>query len=338
MAKYRVREGLRRLGCKIHYIAENGKLRVASVEFDDKKVSPEDEGWEFAQRVAMASLTTHLTVWRQGMEYHASGLNAFPVPTLQLPPDHPLRRLMTPHILDTVSTSYHTHLTLRRRGFDVTGFAFPHDSLFQYYDDGAKDFDLARLDVRLDYEKRGISAELDYPYQKLAERYYSLFEDYVREYLAIYYPDDASLEADEAAQVWYDALDRVIQNGIRGYVPTLTRENLVKLCTVLIYSVVIAHEENSLWNYMMYMPTIVHEDGLPMTVGEVQCVSNFQLLICAATTSLLDDFSHLALDAAGKACMRKFNRKVVELQTELDASGDHYWRLDPKELKSSVAC
>ena len=338
MTKYRVREGLALLGCKIYYTVKEGNLVVTGVAYERGTIAPSDRDWQHAENIALASLVTHLTVWRQGMEYHASGLAAFPAPTLALPPDHPIRRLMAAHIIDTVSTSYHTHLTLRRNGFDVTGFAFPRDVLFQYYDGGALDFDLARLDVRQDYERRGIQATLTYPYQRLAERYYGLFENYVRSYLEIYYPDEETLSADSAAHIWFDVLDETIQNGIRHYVPSLTRENLIKLCTVVIYSLVVAHDENSLWDYAAFMPTVVHADGGPLTVGEVQCVTNFQLLICSATNALTKDFSYLALDRRGKERMRIFQKELLALQKELEAEGDHYWRLDPNQLKSSVAC
>jgi hypothetical protein len=337
MTKYAVRAGLARLGCTIHYVATDGKLRVTNITYNGETTAPGAAQWDFFERIALASLVTHVTVWRQGMEYHASGFAAFPAPTLRLPPNHPIRRLLTPHMIDTVSTSYHTHLTLRRNGFDVTGFAFPLDSLFEYYNDGARAFDIAKLDVRQEAVRRGIDESLDHPYQTLATKYYDLFEKYVTAYVELYYPDEATLQRDAALNAWFDALDHTLQNGIRHYVPTLTRENLVKLCTVIIYSVVIAHEENSLWDYALYMGTIVHADGSPMTVGEVQCVSNFQLLICGATNQLLQDFSYLALDERGKDCMRNLQRDLLFLQQELNAAGDRYWRLDPVDLKSSVA-
>ena len=94
---------------------------------------------------------------------------------------------------------------------------------------GLKDFDIARLDVRQDYVRRGIKATFPYPYQRLAERYYALFESYVRTYLEIYYADEETLASDSAADIWFDVLDETIQNGIRHYVPSLTRENLIKL-------------------------------------------------------------------------------------------------------------
>lgn len=338
MQGYRVRDGLMPLGCRINFKASDGGLVATEIAYAGESVGPGEPRWDLAEKVAMASLVTHLTVWRQGMEYHASGLAAFPAVTFNLPPDHPIRRLMTPHLVDTTSVSFYTHLTLRRTGFDVAGFPFPLDDLFRYYDDGAKDFDLSRLDVRIDNKRRGVPDSLYYPYREQALRYYELFESYVRAYVELYYPTETALAGDGAVHIWFEALDRTIQNGVRGYVPRLDKAGLVDLCTVMIYSLVVGHDENSLWDYAIFMPTLVHEDGLPMTVGEVQCVSNFQFVICSAVNDLINDFSYLALDAEGAALMRKLQDDLAALQAEMEAGPDEYWRLYPATLKSSVAC
>ena len=339
MQDYPVREGLMRLGCRINYKTDDGgKLAVTDIVYAGEAVKPGESRWPLVEEIAKASLVTHVTVWRQGMEYHASGLASFPAPTHNMPPDHPIRRLLAAHMLDTISVSYYTHLTLRRNGFDVTGFTFPIEVLFRYYDDGARDFDLSRLDIRIDRKRRNISDTLHYPYYEQALRFYNLFESYVREYLLHYYPDEESLARDDPAHIWFESLDRTIINGIRGYVPTLDRENLIKLCTVVIYSVVVGHEENSLWDYAVGMSSLVHADGLPMTVGEAQCLSNFQFLVCSATSDLMNDFSHLALDAEGARMMRQLQTDLAALQREMEAGPDAYWRLYPSTLKSSVAC
>jgi hypothetical protein len=121
-------------------------------------------------------------------------------------------------------------------------------------------------------------------------------------------------------------------------VPALDKAGLVDLCTVIIYSAVIGHDENSLWDYAIYMPTLVHHDGLPMTVGEIQCVSNFQFVICSAVSDLMNDFSYLALDPEGAAIMRKLQDDLAALQAEMESGDDRYWRVYPASLKSSVAC
>ena len=82
-----------------------------------------------------------------------------------------------------MTTNFHTHLTLRRSGFDVTGFTFPQKTILRYYDEGAASFDINRLDVEQDAKRRGIPDSLDYPYLPQAMRLYRLIDAYVRQYL-----------------------------------------------------------------------------------------------------------------------------------------------------------
>jgi arachidonate 15-lipoxygenase len=137
-ANYEVHDGLCRLGSRIWYSAPDGHLAVTGVEYEGETITPDSPRWDFAERIALAGLMTHVTVWRQGMEYHVGGLAPVPVLTHNLlPPAHPLRRLLAPHLNQTMTTNYHTHLTLRRSGFDVTGFTFPQRTILRYYDEGA---------------------------------------------------------------------------------------------------------------------------------------------------------------------------------------------------------
>ena len=337
LSDYPVRPGLRNLGCAINYIAPAGKLTVKDIERDGERIAPDDPRWELTERVAIAALVTHLTVWRQGMEYHVGGLAPVPVATHNLPPAHPLRRLLAAHMAQHLTTANFTHLTLRRAGFDVTGFSFSYDTILRYYDDGAGNFDISRLDVAADAARRGIPDSLEYPYLPLALRYWSRFESYVRAWVEYAYPDEELLQADSAAHVWFESLDRHIVNGIRRYAPSLTKENLIKLCTLIIYSLSVGHGENSLRNYAVFLPTTVREDGLPQSVGEVQLVMNFQFLITSPATLLLDDVSHMALDEGAAEIMRSFRSSFMELQEELESEPDRYWQLYPKDLEASVS-
>src|SRR5262245_4005223 len=98
MSVYPVRDGLCRLGCKINFRAVSGALRVTSIEYGGKSVVPKDANWEITERIALCSLSTHVTVWRHGMQYHVGGLAAIAPITHNLPANHPLRRLLAPHI------------------------------------------------------------------------------------------------------------------------------------------------------------------------------------------------------------------------------------------------
>jgi len=338
LGDYPVREGLCPLGSEIHLVATDGAVRVAGVEYEGEMVRPGTAGWERAERIALAGLMTHLTVWRQGMEYHVGGLAPVPVATHNyLPAAHPLRRLLAAHMSQTLLTNHSTHLTLRRSGWDVRALSFTREALLRFYDDGARAFDIRRLDVGADAQWRGVPDTLNYPYLPQALRYYGLVESYVRDYVEHHYPDEASLDGDTHAQLWFEFLDRSVTNGVRAYVPSLTKEPLVRLCTLIIYSVSVAHTENSLWNYAVFMPPTVRRDGMGQSVGEVQLTLNFQFLITSPATLLLHDISQLALDARAAEIMEGFQASLRGLQREMDQGPDRFWHLHPRELQASVS-
>jgi hypothetical protein len=337
LRRYPVRSGLAQLGCQVHFEEKSGRLLPTGIGYNGERATPGDTRWEYLHRIALCSLATHTTVWRHGMQYHVGGVAPFAVLTHQLPPAHPLRRLMAPHIADTLSTNYHTHLTLRRSGFDVTGFSFDYDTILRYYDDGAAYFDISRLDPRVDSSRRGIADSVEYPYLQQASRYLDVFESYVREYLYRYYPDEAALEQDIAAQIWFESLDKHIAHGIKGYVPALTRANLVKLCAIFIYTVSVEHEDNTMWNYATFLPATVREDGGGESVGQVQAVLNFEMVIASAANKLMTDASHVALDPEGAEIMKRFQARLRALQQQMENEPSRHWRIYPKSLEASIS-
>jgi hypothetical protein len=337
LGAFPVREELSQLGCRIHFRESQGVLRESRIEYQTRITQPGASDWPFVHRIALCTLLTHTTVWRHGMQYHVAGIAPFAPLTHNLPPAHPLRRLLAPHIAETLSTNFHTHLTLRRSGFDVTGFSFSYATILNYYNEGARTFDIARLDPRVDIQRKRLPDTLTFPYRDQALMYFDLFESYVRRYIDHYYVDDEQLQSDVAVQMWFDSLDRYIIGGLRGYVPELTKAGLIKLCTLFIYSVTVEHEENTMWDYAVFLPATVHADGTDQTVGEVQSVMNFQLVISSATNRLMADFTHLALDEGAAAIMRDFQSSLHALQTRMENEPDRYWRIYPADLEASVS-
>jgi len=337
LSAYPVRDGLARLGCRVHFAESHGSLAVSGIEYQGRLTKPEDPAWPFVHRIALCTLLTHTTVWRHGMQYHVAGIAPFAAITQDLPPLHPLRRLLAPHVNQTLSTNFHTHLTLRRSGFDVTGFSFSFETILHYYNEGARNFEIARLDPRSDIQRKGLPDSLKFPYREQAWMYFDLFESYVRRYIDHYYKDDRQLQADAAVRTWFDALDTYIVGGIRNYAPQFAKADLIRLCTLFLYSVTVEHEENSMWNYAVFLPATVHADGSDQSVGEVQSVMNFQMVISSATNKLMTDFTHLALDAGAAGIMRDFQLSLQILQVRMENEPDRYWRILPSDLEASVS-
>ena len=173
------------------------------------------------------------------------------------------RRLLAPHIADTLSTNYHTHLTLRRNGFDVTGFSFDYDTILRYYDDGASYFDICAGSIRARTRRGGRSAAtLDYPYLGQSCRYFDLFVDYVTEYIRHYYPDDRSLAQDpHLRRSGSTTLDRHVIRGITRLRAGADRDRADPPVRALHLHVSVEHEDNTMWNYAMFLPATVRADG-----------------------------------------------------------------------------
>jgi hypothetical protein len=99
----------------------------------------------------------------------------------------------------------------------------------------------------------------------------------------------------------------------------------------------VEHEENTLWDYAVFLPGMLREDGGLQSAGEVQTSLNFQLVISSATNRLMKDFSYLALDEEAAALMREFQASLRALEREMEDRADRYWHVYPRQLEASVS-
>ena len=132
-------------------------------------------------------------------------------------------------------------------------------------------------------------------------------------------------------------MDHHIRHGITGYVAGLTRSSLIRLCTLFIYSVSVEHEDNTMWNYATFLPATVREDGGAESVGQVQAIMDFEMVIASATNKLTRDFSHVALDPQGAAIMQRLQARLQALQQQMDREPRKHWRIYPRDLEASVS-
>jgi hypothetical protein len=111
----------------------------------------------------------------------------------------------------------------------------------------------------------------------------------------------------------------------------------VKLCALFIYSVTVEHEDNTMWNYAMFLPATVREDGGPESVGQVQSVLNFEMVIGSAANKLTRDSSYVALDSEAAAIMQRLRSRLLALQAEMDREPQRHWMIHPRDLEASVS-
>jgi arachidonate 15-lipoxygenase len=83
-------------------------------------------------------------------------------------------------------------------------------------------------------------------------------------------------------------------------------------------------------------PVRVYRNGQRVSLDVYQRLinANFNLNVTRAT--LLQDFSYLALDAAGAQAFREFKQELEDLQHRLEGSPRPAWAMSPAILEANI--
>lgn len=326
-------------------VDDDGGLRAQRIDSEAGSVRAGDPGWDLAAKLALCAATTHLSLVRHFNGVHLAGGSAMAIATRnELPVDHPVRRLMWPHVFGTqYSNELITVDQLARGGDFESVFSFTHKGTCDLLESTHETFELAAVHPKVDATRRGIAgAGIDTPALDNRAALYDVMESHCRRYLAIYYAASAALLADRAFVAWLDALDQQIPNGVRSVAgPDVTFEGAVRLLATLIYLATVEHEivGSGLWDYQLWtdvQPVRVARNGTrePLDVYQRLVNANFNLNV--HRTPLLADFSPLAIDARGAAAFRHFRKDLLDLQEQIDRLPPASWRMAPRRLKANI--
>ncbi len=344
-----VREGLKPLGgtAYLSYAPVEKRMNTTSIHYHGKTYSPGSPEWIEVQKVILCSLSTDVTLIRHLTNTHLLVAGTFAgVNTSTLEADHPLRVLMHPHCHLTLSTNnYKVPNLIKSDASAVPGiFSYSKANAQKAMSAHAATFDVTTMDPAADAAKRGVDgSEFDYPYLNNAVRLRDVIEQYVSSYVDAYYPNDEAVQNDPQIQAWYDALNQYIPNGIEGYAPGISKETVVKLCTLLIHTGAVEHENvgNITWNYttiQQYIPSLIPADGSNPPLDAYQRYINTSILTFIPLNKLDDDNSSIALDEKGAACMNAFRENLGKLQTQMENEGEFkYSTMYPVNLEGSVS-
>ncbi len=339
--------GLRSLGSVVTFEVEaeagasDRRLTAARIDCDAGSCTPSDPEWPLAQRIALSAASMYLSVVRHmGWIHLAAGGPLAVVTRNELPPDHPLRRLLWPHVYATqYSNDLITVDQLVRLG-DFDGmFSLTHGGVSSLIDASVDRFDLGVIDPDVDARSRGLR-DLALPSVDNRRQLHAVFLAHARRYLERYYDDDR-IVADAAVQAWWAALTRRVP-GVEGVAgPGVSLEGVARLTAAVIQLGAVEHEiaGSGMWDYQLWsdaLPARVPADGArpPLDVYQRLVNANFNLNV--HRTALLSDFSDLALDSGGAEAFRTFHSDLLALQIELDASPGEPWRMEPKRLKANI--
>jgi arachidonate 15-lipoxygenase len=335
--------GLRSLGSVVSFeaSADERRLTAVRIDCDAGSCTPSDPDWSLASRLALSAASTHLSVVRHFGWIHLAAGGTLAVATRnELPPDHPLRRLLWPHVY---ATAYSNDLITRDQlspGGDFEGiFSLTHRGVSSLLDASIEEFDLGTIDPDIDASSRGLGG-LDTPSIDNRREHHAVFFAHARRYLERYFDDDG-IGSDPAVQAWWVAVTSRFAGVERVAGAAVGVESVARLAAAVIQLATVEHEilGSGMWDYQLWsdvFPARVQADGTRVPLDVYQRLVNANFNLNVHRTALLSDFSSLALDPGGAEAFRTFLADLQGLQSELDAKPAEPWRMEPKRLKANI--
>lgn len=345
LAEFEHQDGLCSLGVRVVFGETEGRVYADRIESDELGVSgPDDDDWARATSLAMCAATTHLSLTRHFLAVHLVSGNHWDLVTRnQLPIDHPVYRLLWPHIYNGFYTNYGiTSVQMLPDGDYVNMFSFTHAGLIAYFDAMYRAYDIAVIDPLADWTRRGLDEErFDCPTQSNLTELFEVMLAHATRYLDAYYDDDAALSADTSVRAWLSELDQLVPNGLGPVATAPSKSGLARLIAGYMHEGSVIHDMvgTTLWDYQLWAdhnPIRLYRDGrrVPLDVFQRMINNNFALQIRRAP--LLDDYGVVALDAGAAELFSEFLRECRELQSTYDGTSTGPWRMEPKNLEINM--
>jgi arachidonate 15-lipoxygenase len=321
------------------------RLEAVSIESELGSCTPTDAGWPESVRLAMCAVSTDASLVRHFGWLHLVVGGPLAIATHnELPADHPVARLLRPHVYATHFGNRIVTIDQMERGGDFENiFSFTHAGMCNLFEATAGDFDLRSFNPELDAQCRRVDdLPIDTPAFDNRSAIMKVIRAHVRRYLALYYASDDALREDTTFGRWLDAVDRAIPHGVRAIAgDPVTLDGAAELVATFVYTGAVEHEiiDSGMWDYQVWndaQPVRIGRDGQRVPLDVYQRLVNWNFSLNVHRTLLTTDFSGLALDPAGADAFRTFREQLLELQRTMDGEPFAAWRLEPKYLKANI--
>lgn len=325
-------------------------LRATEIRTELGTARPIDPQWPMAQRIALCAVSTHTGLVRHWNWLHLMAGESFAMATRQaFQPDHPLCRLLWPHIYGTQQSNRFGNMAqLVPQGDFEQIYSFTHDGMCEFLEVSAKEFCFEIGNPKADAVRRGLTQQgIDLPTQRNEEALYEVIHRHVERYVGLYYDQDTTVQNDRAILRWGERLQQWLPHANMGLKATVA--SLTDTIAGFIYFVTVYHESVGalLWNYQMWTgihPIRVYRDGRREPLDVYQRLVNTNYLLHVIRAPLMDDYSGVALvdpqnPSKGKAAQRAFEmfrEELRNLQQVMDQEPWGYWKLYPNRLEVNI--
>ena len=214
----------------------------------------------------------HLSLVRHFNWVHLAGGAQLAIATRNsLPENHPLFRLLWPYIFGTLqSNDMVTRGQMAPGGDFETTFSFTFRGMCDLFDDTYEQYEHSVNDPETDGDRRQVRGQkFDTPTQQNLEDLFDVIHRFVRDYLEIFFPENATgakdIRNDTATLAWLRELNTLLPNGV-GVDPEKFRwKDFARMLVGQLYLVTVQHEilGSFMWNYQLWthrQPARIYDD------------------------------------------------------------------------------
>ncbi|KDO35719.1 hypothetical protein SPRG_18867 [Saprolegnia parasitica CBS 223.65] len=306
LASIEVRAGYAITGADAFFDAKGKVTKIVRL---GKTIRPTDAAWEYAKMCFRSSLVSKITAVDHLMGLHVTVGNYMTTASReQLPPAHPLRRLIKPFTFRAVAINYDASIALfAPKGMLHRAFPFTEKGLKDTWAMALKSLTLEPFPVHL---ARQQVDTITLPYHEDGADYWKIVRTFVSEYLDLYYKSDDDVTRDASIQALWAFLNKQLPTPLG----VLSLENLKDVVAHSIFLVTAMHNHlGGIAEYVSdpaFCPVSWVEGELSGRPGNAVRAA----LIMSGTgfpqPNILEDFSHVLLDDAAKAVAHRFTASL----------------------------
>jgi hypothetical protein len=347
MLAFPTRPDLLAPGGTIHFAVDNGALRTVGLCRAGSPVPMAPwRGRQIECDAMLAAMNEDLTTFRHNVFVHLATLTPFALASSnRLPADHPVRRLLH-HCFHTVLIGNRELAQLQLggpAGFAATIFSHDHVDVARMATRRLTGYDFWDLEPDVQFSRRGTTTtEFPYPYRDNILELWDVTLAYVRQYLALYYADDASVMSDPHLLDWFDDLDQLLPNGLGARPPSLA-DWIARICATLIHVSTVEHDflNNVTWDYSTLgwlLPTVAPSNGERMDQRRAFDLISTLIVTWKPYNMLLSaDIPELALDTEARTVMETWLANLQRIQDTMAARGRRPSLSYPANLNVSIS-
>ena len=338
-----------RYGGRLEFDAD---LSEVSITWQGVRYTPAHRDWAKVRYIFTSTVLLAVVVEQHTVHVHYLNAALFGLAVrTDLTPDHPIYRLLRPFTLRTVMINEHAvHTIIGQSGLLYHGSALSWPSLETLYQHAADSYRHEPMPAYL--ERQGLLEADGAPAPGVAFadeslRVYGLIDRFVRDYVSLYYKDDAAVAADTTlAGFWARIVDGLPATA--GVAATPTREGLVDLLAVFIWNVSFWHDYtsqtgNSLGDYRLGAVLLKREDVYGTVMPNMQ--EHLVTLLAHQLTTVqgpkvVDNFHHVWLDDEARAVALRFQQGLWDYRADLEQRNQGrdlvFNAFDPAVIETSV--